>query len=245
MPEFPETDLKLLNGIIALAVTAVAFLLYYLITIFSTLNKRLQQLFSKETASIRKILLHRLAGAVLFGLIPVLVILFVFRRPVSIYGSTTEYLAESIIWWIPAALLVVVLNYFVARNKNHLAQYPQIRARQWNSGLIILSATSWITYLAGYEFMFRGFLLFSCLESFGYWPAIIINIIIYSLVHLPKGQREAIASVFFGFILSYLTIELGSFWFALFIHVTLALSNEWFSISFHPDMTLVKNQISR
>ena len=167
MPEFPETDLKLLNGTIAIAVTAVAFLLYYLITISSPLNNRLQRLFSKETASIRKILLHRLAGAVLFGLIPVLVILFVFRRPVGIYGSTTEYLAESIIWWIPAAVLVIVINYYTAQTKNHLAQYPQIRAKQWNSGLITLSATSWVTYLVAYEFMFRGFLLFSCLESFG------------------------------------------------------------------------------
>ena len=245
MPEFPETDLKLLNGTIAIAVTAVAFLLYYLITISSPLNNRLQRLFSKETASIRKILLHRLAGAVLFGLIPVLVILFVFRRPVGIYGSTTEYLAESIIWWIPFAILVVVVNYFAARNKNHLAQYPQIRVNQWNSGLITLSATSWITYLAGYEFMFRGFLLFSCLEFFGYWPAIIINIILYGLVHLPKGSRETIGSIFFGFILSYLSIRLGSFWFAFLVHITLALSNEWFSIAFNPDMRLVKNQISR
>ena len=245
MPEFPGTDLKLLNGIIAIAVTAVAFLLYYLITISSPLNNRLQRLFSKETASIRKILLHRLAGTVLFGLIPVLVILFVYRMPVNNFGSNTDNLTKSIIWWIPAALLVVVINYYTARKENHLAQYPQIRVKQWNSGLIILSATSWITYLAGYEFMFRGFLLFSCLETFGYWPAIIINIILYSLVHLPKGSRETIASVFFGFILSYLTIELGSFWFAFMVHITLALSNEWFSISFHPDMTLVKNQISR
>ncbi len=242
MPEFSETDLKLLNGIIAIAVTAVAFLLYYLITVSGPLNNRLQRLFSKETASIRKILLHRLAGAVLFGLIPVLVILFVFRMPVSNFGSNTDYLAESIIWWIPAALLVVVINYYTARNDNHLAQYPQIRVKQWNSGLISLSAISWITYLAGYEFMFRGFLLFSCLESFGYWPAIIINITVYSLVHLPKGHRETIASIFFGFILSYLTIELGSIWFALFIHITLALSNEWFSIAFHPEMVRVKKQ---
>ena len=245
MPEFPETDLKLLNGIIAIAVTAVAFLLYYLITVSSPLNNRLQRLFSKETASIRKILLHRLAGTVLFGLIPVLVILFVFRRPVSIYGSTMEYLAESIIWWIPAAILVIGINYYAARNKNHLALYPQIRAKQWNSGLITLSAISWITYLAGYEFMFRGFLLFSCLESFGYWPAIIINITVYSLVHLPKGSRETIGSIFFGFILSYLTIELGSFWFAFLVHITLALSNEWFSIAFHPEMVRVKKREAR
>jgi len=240
MPEFLEPDLKLLNGAIAIAVTVVVFLLYYLITVSGRLNIRLQRQFSKEAASIRKILLHRLAGAVLFGLIPVLVILLVFRRPVSNFGSTTEYFAESIIWWIPAALLVVVINYFASRNENHLSQYPQIRIKQWNSGLITLSAISWITYLAGYEFMFRGFLLFSCLESFGYWPAIIINITLYSLAHLPKGYRETIGSIFFGFILSYSTLWLGSIWFALLVHITLALSNEWFSITFHPEMNRVK-----
>jgi len=245
MPEFPEPDLKLLNGAIAIAVTAVVFLLYYLITVSGRLNIRLQRQFSKEAASIRKILLHRLAGAVLFGLIPVLVILLVFRRPVSNFGTTTEYFAESIIWWIPFAALVVILNFFAARNKHHLAQYPQIRVNQWNSGLITLSAISWITYLAGYEFMFRGFLLFSCLESFGYWPAIIINITLYSMAHLPKGRRETIGSIFFGFILSYLTIRFGSLWFAFLVHITLALSSEWFSIAFHPEMVRVKKQEAR
>jgi membrane protease YdiL (CAAX protease family) len=245
MPEFPEPDLNLLNGIIAIAVTAVAFLTYYLSTVYIQRNKRLQQQISKEAASIRKILLHRLSGTIFYGLIPVLVILLVFRMPVNNYGSNADDMAKSIIWWIPAAVLVVVINYFVARNKINLAQYPQIRVNQWNFGLIILSTISWITYLAGYEFMFRGFLLFSCLESFGFWPAIIINISLYSLVHLPKGYREIIGSIFFGFILSYSTIRLGSFWFAFLLHVTLALSNEWFSIAFHPNMTLVKNQIFR
>jgi hypothetical protein len=38
-------------------------------------------------------------------------------------------------------------------------------------------------------------------------------------------------------------LELGSIWFALFIHITLALTNEWFSISFHPEMIRVKKQV--
>ncbi len=245
MPEFLGPDFKLLNGTIAIAVTTLAFLLYYLITSSIQLKNRLEQKFSQEDVSIRKIMLHRLSGALLYGLIPLLVILFVFRMPVNNFGLNTDNLAKSIIWWIPAALLVVVINNYAARNENNLAQYPQIRVKQWNSGLISLSAISWITYLAGYEFMFRGFLLFSCLESFGYWPAIIINISLYSLIHLPKGTRETIGSIFLGFILSYLTIELGSFWFALFIHITLALSNEWFSIAFHPEMVRVKKRETR
>lgn len=245
MPELTGPDLKLLNGTIAIAVTTLVFLVYYLISSSNQISRRLEKKFNKEDVSIRKIMLHRLSGAVLFGFVPLLVILLVFKLPVNDFGSNKDFLAKSIIWWIPAAILVVVINYYATRNKNHLAQYPQIRAKHWSSGLSTLSALSWITYLAGYEFMFRGFLLFSCLESFGYWPAIIINISLYSLIHLPKGPTETVASVFFGFILSYLSIELGSFWFALFIHITLALTNEWFSISFHPEMIRVKKQVTR
>ncbi|MCK5465240.1 MAG: hypothetical protein KAI95_19570, partial [Bacteroidales bacterium] len=142
--------MKLLNGSIAIAVTVLALLTYFFITIYNPINKRLQQVFNKEAVSVRKIILRRLSGAVLFGLIPVLVILLVFRMPVNYFGSNTDFLAKSIIWWIPAALLVVVINYYAARNKNHLAQYPQIRAKHWSSGLITLSALSWITYLVGY-----------------------------------------------------------------------------------------------
>jgi len=234
--------LKMLMGTIAIAVTTLVSLVYYLITSSKQLNNRLKQKLSKEDFLIRIIMLHRLSGATLFGLIPVLVVLLVFRIPVNEFGSNTDHLAKSILWWIPAAVLVIILSYFTARNKNHLAQYPQIRAKQWNSGLITLSAISWITYLAGYEFMFRGFLLFSCLESFGFWPAVIINISLYSLVHLPKGSKETMGSIFFGFILSYSAIVLGSFWFAFLVHITLALSNEWFSIAFHPEMNRVKKQ---
>jgi len=245
MPELPGPDLKLLEGTIAIAVTTLAFLIYYIITSSNQLIRKLEQKFRKKDVSIRKIMLHRLSGATLFGLIPLLVILFAFKMPVKDFGMNTVYLAKSILWWVPAALLVVVINYYASRNKNHLAQYPQIRSKQWNSGLITLSAISWITYLAGYEFLFRGFLLFSCLESFGYWPAIIINISLYSLVHLPKGITETMVSVVFGAILCYITIELGSFWFAFFVHITLALSNEWFSIAFHPEMIRIKRRGKR
>jgi membrane protease YdiL (CAAX protease family) len=242
MPEFPEPDLQLLNGTIAIAVTTAVFLTYYSITVRRKVDTRRWKQFSHRSASIRRILLDRLYGAVLFGLIPLLVILLVFLAPVSNYGSNADYLGKSIIWWIPVAVLIVGINFFASRKNNNLAQYPQIRVKQWDSGLLFLSALSWVTYLAGYEFMFRGFLLFTCLESFGYWQAIVINVSLYSLVHLPKGLRETIGSIFFGFILSYMTIRLGSFWFAFLVHITLALSNEWFSINFHPEMNLIKKR---
>lgn len=245
MLEFPGPELIVVNGTIAIMVTTIVFLVYHSIATSNRIIFRLERNFNREEVSIRKILWYRLSGAILFGLIPILVILIVFRIPLSNLGTNTDQMIKSLIWWIPSAVLVVIINYFAARKKSHLSQYPQIRAKRWDSGLVILSALSWITYLVGYEFLFRGFLLFSCLESFGYWPAIVINISLYSLAHLPKGTRETVASVFFGFVLSYVSIELGSFWFAFFVHITLALSNEWFSIFFHPEMMRVKKQVPR
>ncbi|KPL26393.1 MAG: hypothetical protein AMS23_01930 [Bacteroides sp. SM1_62] len=245
MPELPEPDLKLLPGSIAIVITILAFLVFYFMAISSRLGMRLHLRFSPEAASVRSILLQRLTGTVLYGFVPVLVVVLVFRMPISHFGWNSENLARTLTWWIPIALLVVAVTYFAARNGISLASYPQIRVRQWDPGLILLSALSWTVYLAGYESVFRGFLLFSCHESFGFWPAVIINISIYSLVHLPKGYRETLGSVFLGFILAYTTLRLGSFWFAFLVHLTLALSNEWFSIAFHPDMTLVRNQTSR
>ncbi len=244
MPGFPEPDLKLLNGIAAILVTMAACLVFYLILYSDVFGKRLHRKFSPEAASVRRILLQRLAGSVLYGLVPLLFIVLVFRMPISHYGWHSENLAKTLAWWAPIALLLVTLTYFAARKGIHRDHYPQIRVRQWDPGLILLSALSWTVYLAGYESMFRGFLLFACLESFGFWPAIMINIFIYSLVHLPKGYRETIGSIFLGFILAYITLILGSFCFAFLVHLTLALSNEWFSIAFHPDMNLVKNQTS-
>jgi membrane protease YdiL (CAAX protease family) len=242
MPNYPEPDLNLAHGSIAIAVTTVACLAQYSMSRSARINHWLQRHFNRETASVRKVLLHRWSGTILYGFVPLLVVLLGFDMPVSRFGLNADSLARTMIWWVPVAVLIIALNSFAVKSKQHLSQYPQIRASQWNSGLIILSALSWITYLAGYEFIFRGFLLFSCLESFGFWPAIVINISLYSLVHLPKGYRETIGSVIFGFLLCYATILLGSCWFAFLTHITLALSNEWFSLAYHPEMNLVKKQ---
>ena len=241
MIEYPAPDLSLMSGPISIATATLAFLIY-LFTISSRgFNNRFQNKYSAHAASIRKVFYQRLLGATLYGLAPALIIVLVFQRPMQHYGFSTENMMKSFLWWIPLAALVVFFTYIGARNKNSLAMYPQIRVSQWNKGLLLLSALSWTAYLVGYEFLFRGYLLFSCLESFGYWPAIIINICLYSLFHIHKGSREAIGSLFFGFLLCYLTLHLGSFWFAIFIHVTMALANEWFSLGFQPDMCLVKN----
>lgn len=241
MIDYPAPDPALLSGTIAIATATVAYLVYLFAFSSDRFSERLRTQFGENEGSIRHILYQRLLGAVVYGLIPFLVILLVFRRPLGQYGFAGDNVARSILWWIPVGIVVSGLSYISARSKKSLEMYPQIRVREWNMGLLVVSALSWVTYLVGYEFMFRGYLLFSCLESFGYWPAIIINICLYSLFHIHKGAREAIGSLFVGFLFCYLTLRLGSFWLTIFIHVTMALAVEWFSLRLQPEMNLIKS----
>jgi membrane protease YdiL (CAAX protease family) len=242
MIQYPEPDVNLMSGPVSIAITSLVLLIHRFTVSSGWFGYYLKLHFSPPSYAIRNILFDRLSGAILFGLIPFMIIILFFRRPLGTYGLAGDHIMKSLLWWIPFALAGVALNYVAARSKKNLEMYPQIRVERWDGGLLLISALSWTTYLAGYEILFRGFLLFSCLESFGYWPAIIINTSIYSLIHVSKGFRETLGSVFFGFVLCYLTLHLGSIWFALFVHISVALSNEWLSLRFQPDMKLVKNR---
>ncbi|MCK5838327.1 MAG: CPBP family intramembrane metalloprotease, partial [Bacteroidales bacterium] len=88
----------------------------------------------------------------------------------------------------------------------------------------------------GYEFLFRGILLFLSLPILGYWPAIFLNVSFYAFVHVPKGAKETIACIPLGFVLCVLTLETGTILIAFFTHLALALSNEYFSIYFNKKM---------
>ncbi len=189
-----------------------------------------------EKGKPRQIFMQRLTGALIFGILPLLIILlfpeakrmgdFGWKFP----GSATFY------WTILLAAVIIPMNYFNASKASNLKYYPQIREWNWSVRLLIQSAVSWIIYLTAYEFLFRGFLFFASLGIMGLWPAVLLNTVIYSLAHYPKGYTEMLGAVPLGVVLCYLTFLTGNIWVAVFTHVILALSNEWFSIHKHPEM---------
>ncbi len=178
------------------------------------------------------VLFQRLTGICIFGFIPVLFITGFGEYSLADFGIGFNISGESVLWTILFVAIIFPVNYFNSRKPSNLDVYPQIRKTVWSRELITVSALSWIIYLLAYEMLFRGFLLFSSLEIMGYWPAIALNTGIYSIVHYPKGNKEAFGAVPLGILLCVLTIKTGNIWIAFFTHVALALSNEWFSLYF-------------
>ena len=188
----------------------------------------------------RPIVFQRLTGIFFFGIVSLFIIAYILKSDFSAFGTSAPN-SQTLLWTLLLAAVIIPMNYFNSKNPENLAQYPQIRHKEWSVSLLILSAVSWIAYLLAYEFLFRGFLLFSSIPVLGILPAILLNTAVYSLVHIPKGSKETLGAIPFGILLSFLAIQTGSFWIAFFAHVVLALSNEWFSFAFHPDMKLKKS----
>lgn len=123
------------------------------------------------------------------------------------------------------ALVLIPLGAFNAKGKEHLAMYPQARMDHWNPIEYVSNIFSWGIYLLGYEYLFRGILFLGLLPFVGLYPAVVINTILYALVHLYKGKKETLGSIPLGIVLCLITAQTETIWTAFAVHWIMATNN--------------------
>jgi uncharacterized protein len=224
---------------IAILVVSAAFTVFYFAGQSQRVTEYLKNRLGSDKGQVILILFHRMLGFLLFGMVPAIIILQVYKIPLSSFGFDLRINVKAFFWILAIGVIVFLVNVFTSTSQSNLSKYPQIRSLRWSYSLILLSAISWIAYLLAYEFMFRGFLFFSCVKEMGAFAAISINISLYCLVHIPKGFKEASGALILGLILCMLTLRFGTIWAAFWIHCILALSNEWLSLKFNPDIRIL------
>ncbi len=214
---------------LSIGMLTLGFIAYHFTINSRSLRLRFAQAFGEARSLSWWVYLQRLWGFILFGLVPALV--FVARGySLEQFGMAWKAGSETFYWTVGLGAVVVLMNYFVGKTPSNLAMYPQIRMDSWPPHVVLMSALTWLLYLLGYEFMFRGWLLFSCVEAMGPELAIVINASLYALVHVPKGLNETVGAIPLGVLLCWLTLQTETIWIAFLVHSIMALSNEWFSM---------------
>lgn len=179
---------------------------------------------------------QRLLGFTLFGPLAALFAHQLLPVTWDQWGLLLQQPSATLSWIVGLLLIIIPANFFIARSAQNQAAYPQVRYRSWSPGFFLVNALTWVLYLLGYEFLFRGLLLFPLIEVLGLWSSIGLNVTLYAIVHAPKGWREVIGAVPFGIVLCMATYETGSFWAAFTAHGVQAVVNEFFSIQANPRM---------
>jgi len=222
---------------VALVNVAIGFIVYWFLSQSPRVQRYFRQRYATEQALLYEVLFQRYCGFVFLGLVPALLTFgLVPDKGWASYGLRASFSSESLYWILGLSALIIPLNYLNAPKPDNLAMYPQIRLKVWTKQSFFHEYSSWAAYLLAYELLFRGFLLFGTLPLMGAWGAIVLNTAIYALVHVPKGQKEAVGAIPLGLLLSYITLQTGEIWVALVVHIVLAWGNSFFSFRAHPDM---------
>ena len=236
------TDLDLRISL-PLLLTLVFFSIYWFTSKSEKIKKRFYDKYDHDQASLKHIFFTKYFGFISMGILPaIFCLVFLSKLTLADLGLTFIYkTAQFSIFWISGlSILIIPLVYFSAKKPKNLVNYPQIRAKVWTKKMIFINALGWFLYLFGYEFLFRGVLLIPLIEPLGMWPAIAINIALYSATHIPKGLDETIGAIPLGFVLCLLTISSGTIWIAFIVHVVMAWTNTFTALKFHPEMNLKK-----
>ena len=173
------------------------------------------------------------------GVVPGLFYFFFLNQDFSKFGFSFDQINSNyqIIFLL---ILIIAATLFVNQKVNRQNNSLQIELTEWNFSLFLINTFGWIIYLAGYEFLFRGILLFECYSSFGFWPAIAINIAIYSAIHMVNGKEQTIGALIFGGIACYLTLTKGTILIPIFMHISLSVFSDYFSIIYNQNLNFVK-----
>ncbi len=223
--------------------TLVFFSIYWFTSKSEKIKKRFYDKYDHDQASLKHIFFTKYSGFISMGILPtILCLVFLQELTLADLGLTFIYETSlfSLIWILGLSVLIIPLVYFSAKKPKNLINYPQIRAKVWTKKMVFINALGWFLYLFGYEFLFRGVLLIPLIEPLGMWPAIAINIALYSATHIPKGLDETVGAIPLGFVLCLLTISSGTIWIAFIVHVVMAWTNTFTALKFHPEMNLKK-----
>ncbi len=231
-----------MNSFLPIIIALLGFIIYWFLAQSTKIKNSFYKKHKPDQASIKHILFTKYTGFIWMGVIPCLICLFLMPEyGLSDYGFYIEPKSTftSFAWIIGLSIIVIPLVSYSARQPKNLINYPQIRAKEWDKKLKIKNALGWAAYLLGYEFLFRGILLFPLYHELGVWPAIAINTALYSATHIPKGLDETIGAIPLGIILCILTLMTNTIWIAFIVHVIMAWTNTFTALKHHPNMKSV------
>lgn len=167
-------------------------------------------------------------GLLLFGLVPILIIKFVFHEPLSLYGVQ---IGDWKFGWMAVAVMapvMIALTYPSAKDPQFLAEYPLFKGAGASATIFASHALLYLTYYLGYEMLMRGFIQFGLRSQLGDWNAILVQTAISSLFHIGKPDGEIFSSILGGILWGIVVFRSRSLWYVLTVHWLLGVSLDFF-----------------
>jgi uncharacterized protein len=168
-------------------------------------------------------------GLIMF-LVPALSIKFIFRKKLSDFGVSAGDYKFGILSTALFYIVMLVIVWIVSASPEFAVTYPQggVELKR-NLELLMLYELCIFVYMLGWEFLWRGYMLFGLFDKLGYY-SIFIQMIPFFILHKGKPDIELFAAIFAGIILGIQAIRSRSFVYSWLLHCLVMFSIDMISV---------------
>ena len=146
---------------------------------------------------------------ILYLVIPLLVILILFRENPKEYGFSFGDWKLGLTYTALGILFMAPVIYYLGNGDASMQKYyePFLKVLPWTTFLDLI----------GWEFLFRGWILFAYSRKFGH-DALWLQAVPFALAHVGKPEIETLSTIFGGFAFGWVAWRTKSFVWPFLIH---------------------------
>jgi len=122
------------------------------------------------------------------------------------WGNWRVWVVDVAVAYAVIAALIVVFG----RGEDFRRMYPQYKPAGEFLSVFLWFQAAQLAYFVGWEFLFRGYMLFGTKKELGPQVAVILQVLPFAILHLRKPELEAIGSILAGFYLGVLALRANS-----------------------------------
>jgi membrane protease YdiL (CAAX protease family) len=126
-------------------------------------------------------------------------------------------------------LVMLPIIWIASASPEFRATYPQAQFVRENWRLFAIYEACFLTYFLGWEYIWRGYMLFGLKGHTGAPTAILLQMIPFVILHVGKPFAEAFGSIFAAIALGALAVRARSFWYCVVVHWGVMIMMDLFS----------------
>lgn len=158
-----------------------------------------------------------------------LLIKFVFKEKISDYGFKFGEWRIGIRFTSIFLALMIPVIWFVSASQEFIQKYPHLSSVRESWEVFFIYAAGMFIYMIGWEFIWRGFMLFGLEKKFGNY-SILIQMIPFVILHNGKPFIETLGAIPGGIALGWLALRTRSFYYCVAVHLGVMYSIDLISV---------------
>ena len=158
------------------------------------------------------------ASFLLFFVVPVLIIKLGLREKLADYGLGAGDHRFGLKFVGLAVVILPVFLWISAQQSDFRAQYPLWRGAVGSPGAYLSWVSLYLFYYIGWEFFFRGFMLFGLRDGASPFIAIMMQTLPSTIIHWGKPQGETGSAIAAGIVFGMVALRTRSILYVLLVH---------------------------